>query len=479
MSSLKNNVIYSSILTVSGYLFPLITFPYVTRVLGVNNIGICNFADSIIQYFIYFSMMGLTTIGIREIARSKGNIQKLSKTFSDLFLLNIIATIVAIIGLIICILFVPQLQEHKTLFYIGIAKILANTLLVEWLYKGMEDFKYITIRAVIIKSLYVVLVFCLVKDSNDYIMYFALTALMIVVNAIVNLGYSIKFVRLTLCKVNMRPFIKPFFTLGIYMLLTSFYTTFNVAFLGFITNSIEVGYYTTATKLYTIIMSLFTAFTGVMLPRMSTMLSTGDLSGFNKLAFKSINILLSFALPTIILTEFCAPEIVSMIAGPGFDGAIFPMRIVMPLMLIIGLEQIFVIQILTPLKKDFEILINSILGAFIAIILNLILVKDLGAVGSSIVWFSCETAVLFMSQNYTRRYAKIGIPCKIMIKETIWYIPLLLLLFMIYVSMDCNIFHLILSSFVVAVYTYVLQIKIFKNTIFVSILDKLKSKLFL
>ena len=168
MTSIKKNIFYSSILTVSGYLFPLLTFPYITRVLGVKNIGVCNFVDSIVQYFIYFSMMGMMTVGIREIARAKGDRKLLSKTFSELLSLNLIATLIAVIILLICTMCIPQMSEYKSMFFIGSAKILANTLLIEWLFKGIEDFKYITLRSVIIRGLYVIAVFIFVRKAEDY-----------------------------------------------------------------------------------------------------------------------------------------------------------------------------------------------------------------------------------------------------------------------------------------------------------------------
>lgn len=103
MPSVKKNFIYSSIITLSNYIFPLLTFPYVSRVLGVSNIGICNFVDSIIHYFIYISMMGITAVGIREIASSKDDNARLSKTFSSLALINCVTTLIAAIALVICI----------------------------------------------------------------------------------------------------------------------------------------------------------------------------------------------------------------------------------------------------------------------------------------------------------------------------------------------------------------------------------------
>lgn len=112
MPSIKKNFFYSSILTTANYIFPLLTFPYASRVLGVTNIGIVNFVDSIIHYFILVSMMGINIVGIREIAKSKGNKEQLSKTFSGLFWLNTLTTTIALIVVVLLTMFVEPLREH-------------------------------------------------------------------------------------------------------------------------------------------------------------------------------------------------------------------------------------------------------------------------------------------------------------------------------------------------------------------------------
>lgn len=427
MSSIKKNVVYSSILTVSGYLFPLITFPYVTRVLGVNNIGICNFVDSIVQYFIYFSMMGITTIGIREIARVKGNKEELSKTFNNLLAINLTSTVIAILALLMGVLFVPQLQEHKSLFFIGAAKVLANTLLIEWLFKGLEDFKYITARSIIIRALYVVAVLLFVKEPDDYVMYFFLTSFMVVVNAFVNVIYSKKFVRFSFTGINLKTYLKSFFILGSYLLLTSMYTTFNVAYLGFATDTVEVGYYSTATKLFTIILSFYSAFTGVMMPRMSALLGEGRIDEFKRLTNKSVELLFAFVIPIILISEFCAPEIIRIVAGEGYEGAIMPMRIVMPLMLICGYEQILILQMLSPMKKDTAILRNSIIGASIALLSNIILVPLFASSGTAIVWVISEIAVMISAQYFVKKYIGYSMPIKAVLIRLLYAIPIVLL----------------------------------------------------
>ena len=130
--SLKKNIIYSSILTAANYIFPLVTYPYVSRVLGVDNIGACNFVDSVINYFILFSMLGISTVGIREISQARNDRTRLNKTFSRLFTINTISTSIVLIALLISTFTVPQLKENSHLMWIGVLKLVSNYLLIEF-----------------------------------------------------------------------------------------------------------------------------------------------------------------------------------------------------------------------------------------------------------------------------------------------------------------------------------------------------------
>lgn len=424
---LKKNFLYSGILTTSNYIFPLITYPYVSRILGVTNIGLYNFADSIINYFIMFSVMGIGIIGIREIAGTQEDKTNRNKAFSNLFILNASLTLAALVVLIICIFTIPDLYNNRDLMYVGVLKLVSNLFLIDWFYKGLEKFKYITNVTLSIKILYVISVFILVRESDDYTIYYLLCTLMITFNAIANFIYAFKYVKFDFKSLDIKKYGRTNFVLGAYCFLTSMYTSFNVAYLGFVSNNTEVGYYTTGTKLFTIIIALYSAFTGVVQPRMSSLLSENKFDEFIELTKKSTNILLTITIPAVLFTCFFSPEIIRIVSGEGYEGAIIPTRIVMPLIFIIGYEQILVVQILTPLKKDRQILINSISGAMVGLILNLILVNKFASIGSAIVWVMSEITVLISAQYFVTKFTQISFPYKKLAKEIVRYIPLLLL----------------------------------------------------
>lgn len=474
MSSITKNFVYSSILTTANLLFPIITFPYVSRVLGVSNIGIVNFVDSFIQYFILISMMGINILGIREIARFRNDKDKLSKTFSSLLWLNTITTTIAVIVLIALVITIPQLRAHWEMMLIGASKLLFNYLLIEWFYKGLEEFKYITKRTVTIKLLYVVSVFLFVKEPSDYKIYYLLLVLMIALNSIVNLKYSNNFVKFRFDNISITNYLKPFFYLGIYALLTSMYTSFNTIYLGFVCGETEVGYYSTATKIYKILIAIFTAFTGVMLPRMSSILSEGDYDKFRKLLNKSNNILFTISIPLIIFTIVYSPIIIPYVSGAGYEGAILPMQIMMPLMLIIGYEQILVIEALMPLKMDKEILYNSIIGAMVGVVLNFVLVSQMASIGSAIVWISSEIVVLISAQFALSHRIGIYFPWNMLLSKLLLNIPLVLLFYTVYNLLKVPIVSLFVSFVIMCVYFIISSFYFIPNNDVIELFDKSK-----
>lgn len=474
MPSIKKNFMYSTILTGANYIFPFITYPYVSRVLGVANIGICNFVDSIIHYFILFSMLGIGTIGIREVAKYRDDRAKLSSAVSSLIALNTITTSIALVLLVVLTFTIPQLSEHRDMMLIGGLKLVSNYLLIEWAYKGLENFKYITIRTLTIRILYVISVFIFIKNADDYPLYFTLGTLMVVINAIVNVAYIRKFISFTFKNITFRPYISAFFILGLYAILTSMYTSFNVAYLGFATDETQVGYYTTATKLYNILLSVFTALTGVMMPRMTYLVSQGKMDEFRSKLMKSLDALLGFAVPTVLLTTVYAPEIIMVISGAGYEGAITPMRIVMPLMLIIGYEQILVIQTLFPLKADRKIFINSVIGASVGILCNILLVSTFKANGSAIVWVVSEVSVLIAAQVQVKKLVGVSFPYVKFIKNILSYVPILVAVLFLHCG-GVDIVQMFVMGGVTIIYCYILQVYIFRNEIILSVVQKMKS----
>ena len=212
---LKRNLAYNSLLTLSQYFIGFITFPYVSRVLGASGIGMVSFVDNTINYFLLFSSLGISIIGTRETARFRNDVEKLNSLFSSLMVIYIITTVIVTTAYFVAVSQIDKLHTYKELFYIGAAKIIFSVFLIEWFYKGIENFRFIAVRSIIIKLFYLVFLFVLVKDPGDYHVYFALTAGVVALNAAVNFIYAKKLTRISFQVNTVQTLYKAFYYAGI------------------------------------------------------------------------------------------------------------------------------------------------------------------------------------------------------------------------------------------------------------------------
>lgn len=418
---LKRNILYSSFLTTSLYVFQFITYPYVARVLGVTNIGICNFTQSIVQYFILFSMLGVSSLGIREIAACGNNKQQRDNVFSKIFQLTCLITILVIVIYIACIECVPNLTPYRNLLYVGVLQILFNTLTIEWLFRGLENFKYITIRTLTIRIAYVIAVFTFVRRPNDYGIYFLILSVTYVLNGITNLLYGRKFICFKWQSIkSLSPYLIPLSYLGVQAVLCGMYTSFNTVYLGFVADDNQVGYYTTATKIQGIILGLYSAFTLAMMPRMSICKEKTERT---RLLDNSMEILLTFAIPIILITVFFSKEIIYIISGPEYKPASLMLMMTIPLILIIGIRQILVGQILIPNKADKSTFATSLTGGCLGLILNILLVERWKGLGSSAVFIGSEFVVLLSAYYFVRKHDLYKIRIQRVVLHIILWVP--------------------------------------------------------
>lgn len=409
-SSIKKNFAYKSVLTLSNYMIAFITFPYISRVLGVERIGLVNFVDNTVGYFLLFATMGVNLLGVREIAAVKDNPEERNQVFSKILGLNLLFTTGTLLVYFILVTALPQLNQYAVLFYIGAAKILCTAFIAEWFFTGIEDFRYITLRSLIIKMAYVAGVFLLVRTLEDYKLYFVLTVAIVILNAAVNTIYLSRFVSVRWRKLLGREYLKQNCILGIYTIMTSMYLTFNVMYLGLVSDNMQVGYYTTAFKVYMVVLGLFSAFTNVMLPRMSALLTSGEQQRFQQLVDKSFRVMCTFSIPMIACSMILAPQIIEVLSGTGYEGAITPMRIIMPAAFFVGIAQILAMQIFAPMKCDKVLFMASMIGAIVSLLLNFALISIWQSIGSAFTLLCAEIVVTTIYWAWATRRNIVTIP---------------------------------------------------------------------
>ena len=172
ISSIKKNFAYKSVLNLSSYLAGFITFAYTAHIFGAERIGLVNFVDNTVSYFLLFATMGIGLLGVREIAAVRHNERERSRVFANILGLNLAFTAVTLIVYIIAVASIPRFSEHPEMFFIGGAKIIFTALVVEWFFSGMENFRYITLRSIAVRVLYVLSVLVFIRNRDQYILFF-------------------------------------------------------------------------------------------------------------------------------------------------------------------------------------------------------------------------------------------------------------------------------------------------------------------
>lgn len=415
--SLKINAILNITKTLMGLVFPLITFPYASRILMPEGLGKVNFALSIISYFAIISSLGIENYGIREAAKLRDDKIQLSKFSKEIFMINMISTIVAYALLAVAIIFIPKFLEYIRLLIVSSATILFTTLGMNWLYSAVEDYLYITIRSIIFQVISLILLFLLVHSKDDYVKYAAISVVSNVGSNILNFVHSRKYISFKIDKpLKFKKHLKPIMVLFAMAVAVKIYTVLDTTMIGFLKNDYEVGIYTAATKINKIVLSLVVSIGTVLLPRLSYYSSMEDKTEFYKLAYKGFDILLLIALPSAVGLSLLSTSIVHLLSGNGYEAAILPMRIMNPIIVVIGLSNFIGIQMFMPLNKEKWTLYSVLVGAVVNFFINLFLIPIYGSVGASIATLCAEITVTLTQLILLRRFLKINKIAKSLIK---------------------------------------------------------------
>lgn len=407
MTSIKENIILNCINTISGILFPVITFPYAARVLLPEGIGVINFLNSIIAYILLLTSLGIPMYAVKEVARFRDNIEVRDKITCEIIALSITLCFCGYIIVWILAKYVPRIHEQATLFYILSLSIIFNSIGVNWFYQGIEDFKFITIRAIIIRFLSAISLFVFVKNSSDILIYGIINVGSTVGNNIINFVHlgqllhlkGISFKSLSICR-HIGPTMK-LFALSV---ISGIYLQLNSIMLGFISGDEEVGFYTAGTRITHIGLMVISSMGTVLLPRCSHLIQRGDMENFNRIIRKSLNLTLLLSLPLSIGIILLAPVIVNIFCGIGYEKAIMVVCLNAPVIIMISLSSVTGIQVLYPLGKLKLIIVSISGGALTNIVVNTILIPLCGAAGASFASLIAEVAVLVLQLYLGKRF---------------------------------------------------------------------------
>lgn len=392
--SIKLNMIMNAVLSMSSFIFPLITFPYVSRILLPVGTGKVSFANSIISYFVLFAQLGIPTYGIRACAKLRDDRDRLSKTVQEVFIINMIMSIAVYIVFLAMLFIVPKMREEKSLFLVESSLIIFSAIGIEWLYKAMEQYTYITVRSLIFKLIALIAMFVLIHKEKDYVIYGAVSVFAASASSILNFFNAHKLVKIKPYRsYELKSHLKPIAVFFAMSCATTIYTHLDTVMLGFVKTDTDVGLYNAAVKIKSILVSVVTSLSVVLLPRVSYYIENNQTDEFRRITKKVINFVMLTAAPLMIYFMIYAKEGILLLSGKAYEGSVIPMQIIMPTLLFIGLTNVMGIQILVPMGREKQVLISEIAGAAVNLVLNSVLIPRFAAAGAAVGTLVAELVV--------------------------------------------------------------------------------------
>lgn len=475
--SIGLNVVLNVIKQCCAILFPIITFPYVSRVLSTENYGKYNFGNSIIVYVTLFATLGITNYAIREGARIRKDKQAFQKLAEQIFTINCLTTIVSYVIFIVLLIFVPKLHAYWLLLSIQSITVLLTTIGADWVNSIYEDFFYITIRYLIVQIVSIILMFILVKKPEDYIIYAGIHVFANVGANVANFIHIRRYTHLRLTRhMNIKQHIKPMLMLFCNSLSVQLYINSDVTLLGIMQNDVAVGIYSAAVKIYNIVKQLLNAVIVVIIPRISALLGENKIKEYNKLLGTVFHGILSVIMPLITGIFMLSYEIIALIGGEEYAVGYWSLRVLSLALCGAVFANFFTNAILVPNKKEKNFMIATLIAASVNIGLNFIFIPLFSYVGAAITTVIAEFIVLGFGHHYAKGFYNFKFSVRDILSCIIGCIGIVIVCAVAKLLFS-NSFIILCVSALISVVVYGMILIVMKNSLTNIIIQVLKKKL--
>lgn len=378
-ANVRKNTVYNVIKSVSGVIYPLITFPYASRVLLMENIGKLNFSNSIVSYFSLIASLGISTYAIRECSRYRNDRKKLGDTASQILSINLWSTLLSYVLLAVTLAAARPLEQYRELIVIQSTIILLTTLGADWLNSAMEDLRYITIRTMAMHLAALLLMFLFVRRPEDYMRYAFISVLSSHGAHVVNVFYRRKYCRTRfVLHVDWKKHLPPILLLFSLILSQTIYTSSDTTILGLVKGDYQVGLYGTSVRIYNIVNMVVSSVSSVVMPQLSAAFAERNYCKVNNLLKYALGFIIVLGIPCIVGLNAIAREIIILLAGEAYCEATLSLHI-----LTMALACSFVggwigNMMLLPAGKEKICLKASMISAAANVVLNLIFIPVWG-----------------------------------------------------------------------------------------------------
>ena len=475
VNSIKKNVVMNIIYSLLNVVFPLITFPYVSRVLSTEGMGIYSFFSSFASYIVIISAVGISTYGVRSVAIKRENNDSLSQVVSELFTINVATTVIMLLLLTIFMGFIPQFKNNASVFILYLIYILSSPFSLEWFFYGLEKYDYITKRSLFFKSVSLIFIFLFVKTQKDFIIYIIIMVFSYVIGNVVNFLYAMKYFSFRIVKIEMlKKHVKSMLIMFASVLAINVYTNLDTIMLGFISTNTQVAYYSIAVKIKSILIMVVNSVSVVLLPRLSFYINNDYKDKYNATLKKSISVILMTVLPLTLFFMVQAKECVIFLGGNQYKNSYICLAIIMPVLIFSGISNITGNQILIPNNKENLFLKAVLTGAIIDIIFNAFFIYRFGAIGAAIATVLAEFTQMSTQIFYSKKlFLDIMIDRKELLQYSIAVTlsSVALILFNKYSVID-NLVIILLVSAAIFFGLYIIILALMKNDIILNIMNQ-------
>jgi len=417
--SLSVNITANLVNQVSAVLFPLITFPYVSRVLRPEGLGRVNFAEAVVSYFIMAATLGIPIYGIRESAKRRDDKMELSTLAAELFLLHLVMTVLALGAFGVFMVSSRRAHSDPVLFWMCALPIIMTPLGFNWLFSGLEEYVYITLRTLGIRILIVAAVFLLIRTEEDYRLYALIAALNTAGAGLVNLLFIRKHIsirRVDWKRLDVWKHLKPAVLIFSLSGIISIYTSLNKVMLGYLTNDAEVGFYSAADRVIKAVVMIMTSMGVVLLPRASYYIERAKLSEYRHLTTAAVRFILFVSFPATAGLIALAGPLMLLLSGRAFEPAIPLVQIMGLNVTVIAVGHFLGYQVLYPQGKERLLLSSVALGAIVNLLLNWLLIPRWHALGAALSTLAAELCVTSVRIVVSRAHSQFLWPIGGMLK---------------------------------------------------------------
>lgn len=478
--SIKINALFSLIQSVSTVIFPLITFPYISRIFGVEQLGKYNYAKNFVEIFATIAMLGIPTYGQREGAKVRDNRNELSNLMSELFSLSMLSNAIAMFVLYIATFAVDAFHSYALLIMIFSVTIPMTTIGMSWLFVVFEDYNFTTILGILVNILSVVAMFLFVHKKTDIYLYAFITVIASCGSNFIKFVYSKKYCNIKLTfGINFRRHMKPILLMFSAYISVMIYNKTDTALLGVMTSDYNVGIYSVSTKVYNLVKSCLLALSNVLQTRAVLLALQGNREKSDEFLSKSFNMMMTFVIPCMVGVAFMNKDIILFIAGKDYLEAGTSMIILSGSLFFALFSTMHSSTILIPYGREKVTLDGAIIGAVVNLLLNFIFIPLWKENGAALTTLIAEVTVFLIYVCVTRQYYKHLNGIQTMLQCLVGSVGIVFVLF-VFRDLEINIVIRMFIKVCVSVVTYfVLQI-ITKNQIVIdlinNVLNKVKTK---